>query len=139
MNWGASNIIWRTSILFLTAAVLLTACTASTTQPFPTASNDASTLTWKNCHGKFQCATLKVPIDYTDMSLGKFDIAVLRYRDANQRNRIGSLVLNPGGPGASGIEYARNAEFIITPTSLSGTTSWVLTRAEWARAAPFTV
>ena len=100
------------------ATVLLTACTSSTTQPFPTATNDASTLTWKKCHGKFQCATLKVPIDYTDNSLGTFDIAVIRYRDANQRNRIGSLVLNPGGPGASGIEYARNAEFIINPDVL---------------------
>ena len=108
----------RVYALLLAAAVLLTAC-AATVKPFPTATNDVSILQWKTCKGYFQCATLKVPIDYTDQSLGTFDIAVVRYRDANQRDRIGSLVLNPGGPGVSGIDYALNAEYIINPDVLA--------------------
>lgn len=98
---------------------MLAGCATTTaTAPFPTASNDTSKLAWTTCHGNFQCATLKVPIDYTDASLGEFDIAVIRYRDPNQRDRIGSLVINPGGPGVSGIEYALNAEFILNPDVL---------------------
>jgi pimeloyl-ACP methyl ester carboxylesterase len=61
---------------------------------------------------------LKVPIDYSDASLGEFDIAVLRYRDPNQHDRLGSLVVNPGGPGVSGIEFALNAEFLLNPEIL---------------------
>jgi len=59
-----------------------------------------------------------VPIDYTNTSLGQFDIAVVRYRDPNQRERIGSLVINPGGPGVSGVEYALNAQYIVNPEVL---------------------
>ena len=86
--------------------------------PFPTASNDVSKLEWESCNGSFQCATLKVPIDYSDAALGEFEIAVLRYRDPNQHDRLGSLVVNPGGPGVSGIEFALNAEFLLNPEIL---------------------
>ncbi len=72
-------------------------------------------LKWKSCYEDFQCSILKVPIDHTDFTLGTFDIALLRYRDAGQRNRIGSLVVNPGGPGASGVQFAYNAEYIVSP------------------------
>jgi pimeloyl-ACP methyl ester carboxylesterase len=107
-------------IVLVALALLLSGCAATTTAtaPFPTASNDTSTLVWETCKGNFQCATLKVPIDYTDASLGEFDIAVIRYRDPNQHDRIGSLVINPGGPGVSGIEYALNAEYILNPDVL---------------------
>ena len=50
--------------------------------------------------------------------MGEFDIAVLRYRDPSQHDRLGSLVVNPGGPGVSGIEYALNAEFLLNPEIL---------------------
>ena len=43
---------------------------------------------------------------------------MLRYRDRNQHDRLGSLVVNPGGPGVSGIEYALNAEFLLNPEIL---------------------
>ena len=97
---------------------MLSGCSDPSAQPFPTASNDVSKLEWESCNGSFQCATLKVPIDYSDASLGEFDIAVLRYRDPNQHDRIGSLVVNPGGPGVSGIDFALNAEFFLNPEIL---------------------
>lgn len=99
-------------------ALLLSGCATTSTKPFPSTSNDVSKLAWETCNGSFQCATLKVPVDYSDASLGELDIAVLRYRDRNQHDRLGSLVINPGGPGVSGIEYALNAEFILNPEIL---------------------
>lgn len=104
--------------LIAVATLILSGCAAPSAKPFPTASNDVSKLLWETCNGSFQCATLKVPVDYTDASLGELDIAVLRYRDRNQHDRLGSLVINPGGPGVSGIEYALNAEFILNPEIL---------------------
>jgi pimeloyl-ACP methyl ester carboxylesterase len=108
----------RFALIITITALLLSSCSSTTTESFPTANNDNSTLTWESCNGSFQCATLKVPIDYNDASLGEFDIAVLRYRDKNQHDRLGSLVVNPGGPGVSGIEFALNAEFIFNPEIL---------------------
>ena len=95
----------KTIGIVLLSFMVLTGCSAATKHSFPDAPNDTSILTWTTCHDKFQCATLKVPIDYLDESLGQFDIAVIRYRDPNQNNRIGSLVVNPGGPGVSGVDY----------------------------------
>ena len=43
---------------------------------------------------------------------------MIRYRDPGQHDRIGSLVINPGGPGVSGIEYAHNAQYILSPDVL---------------------
>ena len=108
----------RKGSILLVILLALTACSSPSKQAFPTTTNDTSTLTWSACHGNFQCATLKVPIDYFNASLGQFDIAVIRYRDPSQYNRIGSLVINPGGPGSSGVDYALNAEYIVNPAVL---------------------
>ncbi|MFC7482746.1 alpha/beta fold hydrolase [Luedemannella flava] len=55
----------------------------------------------------YQCATIKVPQDWTAQADGKtFDIALLRARSSRQSDRIGSLLINPGGPGGSGVDYA---------------------------------
>jgi pimeloyl-ACP methyl ester carboxylesterase len=108
----------RKTPFLLLSILLLTSCSSTTKQAFPEATNDLSTLNWSSCYDTFQCATLKVPIDYTNASLGQFDIAVVRYRDPNQKNRIGSLVINPGGPGVSGVEYALNAQYIVNPEVL---------------------
>jgi PBP1b-binding outer membrane lipoprotein LpoB len=79
-------------IVITVVACLLTGCSSTTKESFPDAPNDASTLNWQNCSGNFQCATLKTPIDYSDATLGQFDIAVIRYRDPGQHDRIGSLL-----------------------------------------------
>ncbi len=52
-----------------------------------------------------QCARMEVPLDYAEPDGPTAQIAVLRYATANP-NRIGSLVVNPGGPGGSGVGMA---------------------------------
>jgi pimeloyl-ACP methyl ester carboxylesterase len=55
----------------------------------------------------YDCATVSVPEDWNNPSNGKtFDIAMIRVRSESQHNRIGSLPINPGGPGGSGIDTA---------------------------------
>jgi pimeloyl-ACP methyl ester carboxylesterase len=72
-------------------------------------------LSWSTCYDNFECAELAVPIDYDRIKTGTFKISVLRYVAQDPDRRIGSLVINPGGPGASGVDYAYNAEYIFDP------------------------
>ncbi len=72
-------------------------------------------ISWSSCYDNYECAELAVPIDYEKLETGSFDISLLRYPAQDPANRIGSLVINPGGPGASGVEYAYNAEYIFDP------------------------
>lgn len=76
-------------------------------------------LSWDKCYENFECTDLAVPIDYDRIKTGTFKISVLRYRADKQVNRIGSLIVNPGGPGASGVDYAYNAEYIFSPDILN--------------------
>ncbi|CAN2169856.1 MhpC Predicted hydrolases or acyltransferases (alpha/beta hydrolase superfamily) [Candidatus Nanopelagicaceae bacterium] len=77
----------------------------------------AKEIDWKNCRQDFQCATLAVPIDYTKLSTGTFEIALLKY-EARTSKKLGSLIVNPGGPGGSGVDYAYAAEYIFSPAIL---------------------
>ncbi|MGW7536813.1 alpha/beta hydrolase [Amycolatopsis sp. NPDC054798] len=52
------------------------------------------------------CARLTVPLDYTNSQGRTVSIGLLRHRAADPTRRIGSLVLNPGGPGSSGMTAA---------------------------------
>jgi pimeloyl-ACP methyl ester carboxylesterase len=52
-----------------------------------------------------RCAAFTVPIDHAHLTRGSLDMAVVRVRASNQHDRIGSLVLNPGGPGVSGVDF----------------------------------
>lgn len=76
-------------------------------------------ISWTQCYSNFQCAALKVPIDYEDLTMGSFDIALIKYEALDRKNRIGSLVVNPGGPGASGFDYAYSAEYLFSPDVLN--------------------
>jgi pimeloyl-ACP methyl ester carboxylesterase len=62
-------------------------------------------LDWSEC-GRNNCATLTVPLDYSEPQGKTIELALLR-RPANDPDaRTGSLVVNPGGPGAPGTDYA---------------------------------
>jgi pimeloyl-ACP methyl ester carboxylesterase len=77
----------------------------------------AQEIDWKSCRQDFQCATLAVPIDYKKLSTGTFEIALLKY-EARTSKKFGSLIVNPGGPGGSGVDYAYAAEYIFSPAIL---------------------
>jgi pimeloyl-ACP methyl ester carboxylesterase len=63
---------------------------------------------WSDCGKHFQCASIAVPRDYRDPSRGTLRVELIRLPAANPAKRIGSLVMNPGGPGGSGIEFVRD-------------------------------
>ncbi|WP_433296546.1 alpha/beta hydrolase [Actinoplanes sp. CA-030573] len=80
----------------------------------------AGTADWRNCDNvpeelvgrgaagmSYDCATIQVPKNWDDKASGEtYDVALIRVRSKTQKNRIGSLLINPGGPGGSGIDTA---------------------------------
>ncbi|MEZ5181129.1 MAG: alpha/beta hydrolase [Acidimicrobiales bacterium] len=104
------------------AALLLGGCAASgdqgATSPTTTATTgdgsttaggpDARTIAWEDCGGGFECGTLEVPLDYGDPDGATIELGVTRHRAEDPQARIGALLVNPGGPGASAIELARS-------------------------------
>ncbi|SHN76990.1 alpha/beta hydrolase fold [Geodermatophilus obscurus] len=54
----------------------------------------------------FECGRTEVPISYDEPQGATLPLFLVRARLAGQTDRIGSLVINPGGPGVSGAEAA---------------------------------
>lgn len=72
-------------------------------------------LDWEACDDNNHCARLEVPLDYGDPGGRVIELAVLR-RDADlPSGRVGSLIVNPGGPGAEGTSYADDAALHFRP------------------------
>ena len=69
----------------------------------------AQRLDWQPCDGSFQCARLLVPFDYARPDGRRFSLPVIRLPATDPSRRIGALVVNPGGPGGSGVQYALGA------------------------------
>ena len=57
-----------------------------------------------------QCARLQVPLDYERPDAGTITVGLLRRPAAEQGRRVGSLVVNPGGPGGSGMAHVANMQ-----------------------------
>jgi pimeloyl-ACP methyl ester carboxylesterase len=66
-----------------------------------------------------QCATVKLPLDYDQPKGPQTAVAVLRLPATDQKNKIGTLFLNPGGPGGSGVQMAASAPLFFSPQVLA--------------------
>jgi len=65
-----------------------------------------------------QCARMTVPLDYANPQGDTITIGVLRHKASDSGNRIGSLVVNPGGPGASGMLAAASLASQVSQSDL---------------------
>lgn len=68
----------------------------------------AQSLQWSSCDDSRECSTLLVPIDYASPTSGDFRLALSRARAKGAK--VGSIVVNPGGPGAEGTSFAEYAQ-----------------------------
>jgi pimeloyl-ACP methyl ester carboxylesterase len=66
---------------------------------------------WTNC-GSADCATIVAPLDYSDPEGPTIDLAIARVKATG--DKIGSLFVNPGGPGGSAVDYAKSADYIVS-------------------------
>jgi len=86
---------------------LFVACTRNGPTSNPTPSTSVGKITWTDCGSGFQCGTLSVPLDYEHPTARSISLALIRKPATDTATRIGSVLLNPGGPGESGIEFLR--------------------------------
>jgi pimeloyl-ACP methyl ester carboxylesterase len=75
-------------------------------------------LGWYKCYQIAECATTMLPLDYNQPNGAKTEIAILRIKAKNQSRKIGSLFLNPGGPGGSATEFALFAPQFLSESLL---------------------
>jgi len=108
----------------LVAALALSACAGpperTTSTPAP---SDVSaelepyytqTLTWTSCEDEMQCATATAPLDWTDPARDSIDLALVRH-PATAGAPLGSVLVNPGGPGGSGYDFvADSVDFAVS-------------------------
>jgi pimeloyl-ACP methyl ester carboxylesterase len=64
-------------------------------------------LNWADCADGFQCATAKVPRDYQTPHGTTIDLAMIKLSASDPAHRIGTLFINFGGPGESGVDRLR--------------------------------
>jgi pimeloyl-ACP methyl ester carboxylesterase len=75
----------------------------------PAQADSPDRLRWQNCHPEagpdFECATVRVPLDYDRADGRPISLALVRLPAADPDDKIGSIFLNPGGPGGSGVDF----------------------------------
>lgn len=104
--------IRRLTAFAVVVGLSIGACdSAATTPPTPTPIpySTPSPVAWTDCGSGFQCGTVTVPLDYSNPPSGMIKIAVTRKPATDPSHRIGSVLLNPGGPGGSGVAYVRTS------------------------------
>lgn len=77
----------------------------------------APSLDWKRC-GIAECATALVPLDYDEPQGAQIELALARLKASDPQRRIGSLFVNPGGPGLSGVGFTKFAPKYFRPELL---------------------
>ncbi|MEV0090014.1 alpha/beta hydrolase [Streptomyces sp. NPDC050738] len=118
-----------------TAGLLISGCTSGSSAPSASASSTAASskaapaaalatyyaqkLTWRSCGAPgFECSTMKAPLDYANRSAGDIKLAVSRKKATGPGKRIGSLLVNPGGPGGSAVDYLQGYAGIGYPAQV---------------------
>ncbi len=74
-------------------------------------------LRWKSCGDGMQCSTLTTPLDWADPTGDTIKLALVR-QQATSGKAIGSLLVNPGGPGGSGYDFVHDSVDYATSDAL---------------------
>ena len=104
-----SHARFRGALATIVTAALSVTLFAPAAHATPSASSAPATTVppWSECRDGFQCALVPAPLDYDDPQGEQIGISVIRLPAADPGQRTGALMLNPGGPGGSGVEFVR--------------------------------
>ncbi|MFL0412168.1 alpha/beta hydrolase [Microbacterium paludicola] len=71
-------------------------------------------LEWADCGNGMETTTVTAPLDWNDPSAGEIELELVR-QPATGGDSLGSLLINPGGPGASGYDFvAESVDFAVS-------------------------
>ena len=109
----------RRPFVLASLLIVLAACGSSSTpaETVPT----ATSIDWKECTDdpSLDCADFKVPYDYTGRTEGEFTLKLVRHPATDDAQRIGSMLVNPGGPGFGGTFIPENADSYLSQDLLA--------------------
>ena len=122
---------WTVCAVVACLGALLVSAAVAANEPANTRMNAPATrppvpvpvLNWTPCVGPgidAECATATVPLDYDDPRGATTQIALARVAATDQLNRIGTIFLNPGGPGGSGVDLVRSGFGLTLAEQLQG-------------------
>jgi pimeloyl-ACP methyl ester carboxylesterase len=99
----------------VTQAPPATGSTATGTHPAPPPF-EPQPIEWTQFNDAVDVGTLDVPVDYNDPNGATFQLHLARYNALDEENKIGTLLVNPGGPGFGGSVLALRAAEIYDRT-----------------------
>jgi pimeloyl-ACP methyl ester carboxylesterase len=73
-------------------------------------------LSWESCGGGLQCTTARAPMDWANPATASIDLALVRHPATGPK--LGSLLVNPGGPGGSGYDFVADSVDFATSQKL---------------------
>ena len=91
------------------AAAVIAALGGFLVAPAAASAGAGPPVSWSDCGDGFQCATVPAPLDYDHPRGAQIALSLIRLPAADPARRIGSLLINPGGPGGSGVDFVRAA------------------------------
>ena len=125
MNLGVSL---RRSVALVAGLVLVAAgITASPSQAatFSTVGDYLNqTVKWTSCGTSIYCGSVTVPLDWSNTSGTTISLAV-DFHQASASKPLGSVIFNPGGPGASGFDYLKNSADTLGTATLRANYNFV--------------
>ncbi len=103
-------------------ALALVSVHLASVPPVASAAPAAQGVKWSPCHrdqGPLDCGTVQVPLDYDEPNGATISLALIRIPAGDPARRIGSLFVNPGGPGGSGFDLVLFAGRFLFPPEIS--------------------
>jgi len=94
----------------LWAGLAAVSCLVATTAGATAAGARPGVIEWRTCglQQDAQCATLTLPVDWSDPGGATFGLAIARRPATDPGARVGTLIFGPGGPGDSGMDRVAN-------------------------------
>ena len=116
---------FRPLALAATLAIIVSACgnSSSSSDNFAnpldtTTAFVVNPIEWTACDGststEVECGNIEVPFDYANPDQGSFVLYVKRHNATNPADRVGSMMVNPGGPGFGGSSLADDAQYYFS-------------------------
>jgi pimeloyl-ACP methyl ester carboxylesterase len=101
MRIGRRSLIGGVTGVLIAAGAIAVPATVNAMEADPA----PAAIDWKPCPDSegAQCATIEVPLDYTKPDGAKTKIGIAKRAATDQANRLGTILVDPGGPGGSGV------------------------------------
>lgn len=103
----------------LALSLLLAGCSSTAPRPVESVAPELQSyysqqLHWQDCDSGFDCATVTAPLDWAAPGADTVELALIRHRATGTAQ--GSLLVNPGGPGGSGVDFIRDSlDYAVSP------------------------